>query len=454
MRVALGTSFHKVFIEPINILMFISILFIINVKLAFIALGIVPITAFIILMIGKSIRRKSKRTAEQIAGIMGNMTEILNSIRIVKAFGTENFEKSRFKKDQNKYYNLISRRAKLRLTASPITEIIGAIIGVSLLWVGGLDVLIFKTMNSEDFIRFILIMFSILGPLRLLSNVGVELQSGVASAERVFNILDTTPDIIEKNNPIELEEFNNLIELKGVSFFYETGETVIDNVSFSIHKGDMVAIVGPSGAGKSTIGDLISRFYDVKSGSISIDGIDIRDFSMSSLRKNIGIVTQETILFDETIEFNIAYGLSEYTQESLFDAARAANALTFIKDQPNGFQTIIGEKGIKLSGGQRQRLAIARAILRNPPILILDEATSSLDTTSEQKVQSALENLMKERTTIVIAHRLSTVQSSDSIIVFENGKVVEKGTHNKLISARSLYYQLYNNLNLNKIDVD
>jgi len=175
---------------------------------------------------------------------------------------------------------------------------------------------------------------------------------------------------------------------------------------------------------------------------------------MIVLRKNIGIVTQETILFDETIEFNIAYGLSEYTQESLFDAARAANALTFIKDQPNGFQTIIGEKGIKLSGGQRQRLAIARAILRNPPILILDEATSSLDTTSEQKVQSALENLMKERTTIVIAHRLSTVQSSDSIIVFENGKVVEKGTHNKLISARSLYYQLYNNLNLNKIDVD
>ena len=452
MRIALGTSFHKVLIEPINILMFILILFIINVKLAFIALGIVPITAFVILIIGQSIRRKSKRTAEQIAGIMGTMTEILNSVRIVKAFGTENFEKNRFKKDQDKYYNLISRRAKLRLTASPITETIGAMIGVLLLWVGGLDVLVYKTMNSEDFIRFILIMFSILGPIRLLSNVGVELQSGIASAERVFNILDTKPDVLQKTNPIKLEKFNNSIELKEVSFFYETGEPVVNNVSFSIDKGSMVAIVGPSGAGKSTIGDLISRFYDVESGSIVIDGIDIRDYSMESLRKNIGIVTQETILFDETIEFNIAYGLSNYTQESLVEAAKAANALTFIEEQPNGFHTVIGEKGVKLSGGQRQRLAIARAILRNHPILILDEATSSLDTESERKVQSALENLMRDRTTIVIAHRLSTVQRADLIIVLDNGEIIEKGTHNKLLGSKGLYYQLYKNLNLDNID--
>lgn len=454
MRIALGTSFHKVFIEPINILVFILILFIINVKLALIALGIVPVTAFIILSIGQSIRRKSKRTAEQIANIMGTMTEILNSVRIVKAFGTENFEKIRFKKDQDRYYNLISRRAKLRLTASPITETIGAMIGVLLLWVGGLDVLVYKIMNSEDFIRFILIMFSILAPIRLLSNVGVEIQSGIASAERVFNILDTKSDIIERINPIELQEFKSEIDLKNVSFFYETGETVINDVSFKINKGDMVAIVGPSGAGKSTIGDLISRFYDVKSGSIYIDGSDIRDYMIESLRKNIGIVTQETILFDESIEFNITYGLSNYTQKNLVNAVTAANSLSFIKRQPDAFQTVIGEKGVKLSGGQRQRLAIARAILRNPSILILDEATSSLDSESERKVQSALENLMRDRTTIVIAHRLSTVQRADLIIVLEDGEVVEKGTHEKLMASRGLYHKLYNDVNLEKANVE
>ena len=448
MRVALGTSFHKVLIEPINILVFISILFIINVKLAIIALGIVPITTFIIITIGQSIRRKSKRTAEQIASIMGTMTEILNSVRIVKAFGNESFEKIRFKKDQERYYNLISRRAKLRLTASPITETIGAIIGVLLLWIGGLDVLVYKIMNSEDFIRFILIMFSILAPIRLLSNVGVELQAGIASAERVFNILDTKPDIIEKVNPIQLKEFKSGIELKKVNFFYEEGQMVISDVSFKINKGYMVAIVGPSGAGKSTIGDLISRFYDVKSGGIFIDGSDIRDYSIESLRKNIGIVTQETILFDESIEFNITYGLNKYSQESLFDAATAANALSFITKQPKGFNTVIGEKGVKLSGGQRQRLAIARAILRNPPILVLDEATSSLDTKSERKVQSAIENLMRDRTTVVIAHRLSTVQRADLIIVLENGHVIEKGTHDTLLASKGLYSQLYKNNNL------
>tara|TARA_B100000287_G_scaffold257724_1_gene242224 strand:+ start:184 stop:2028 length:1845 start_codon:yes stop_codon:yes gene_type:complete len=448
MRVALGTSFHKVLIEPINILVFLSILFIINVKLAIIALGIVPITTFIIITIGQSIRRKSKRTAEQIASIMGTMTEILNSVRIVKAFGNESFEKIRFKKDQERYYNLISRRAKLRLTASPITETIGAIIGVLLLWIGGLDVLVYKIMNSEDFIRFILIMFSILAPIRLLSNVGVELQAGIASAERVFNILDTKPDIIEKVNPIQLKEFKSGIELKKVNFFYEEGQMVISDVSFKINKGYMVAIVGPSGAGKSTIGDLISRFYDVKSGGIFIDGSDIRDYSIESLRKNIGIVTQETILFDESIEFNITYGLNKYSQESLFDAATAANALSFITKQPKGFNTVIGEKGVKLSGGQRQRLAIARAILRNPPILVLDEATSSLDTKSERKVQSAIENLMRDRTTVVIAHRLSTVQKADLIIVLENGHVIEKGTHDTLLASKGLYSQLYKNNNL------
>ena len=445
MRIALGTSFHKVFIEPINILTFVFILFVINIKLATIALFIIPVTSFIILLIGRSIRRKSKRTAEQIAGIMGRITEILNSIRVVKAFANEDYEKDRFKKQQDKYYSLITRRAKLKLTASPITETIGAIIGVLLLWIGGLDVLVLQTMNSEDFIRFILIMFSVLGPIRLLSNVSIQLQMGIASAERVFNILDTKPDIKEKQDCINLGIFQESIELKNVGFFYENNEPVLENISFDIKKGKMVAIVGPSGAGKSTIADLISRFYDVKTGAILIDGNDLRDLNINSLRNNLGIVTQETILFDETIEFNIAYGKVQYTRSELIEAAKAANAYDFISQQPEEFQTIIGEKGSKLSGGQRQRIAIARAILRNPPILILDEATSSLDTNAEREVQIAIENLMRERTTIVIAHRLSTIKQADLIIVLENGKIVEHGNHESLLHNCELYSQLYNN---------
>jgi subfamily B ATP-binding cassette protein MsbA len=443
MRIALGTSFHKLFVEPINILMFISLLFIINTKLAIYATAIIPITAMIIFWIGRSIRRKSRRTAKQIAGIMGIITEILNSIRVVKAFGTEDIERKRFKQEQDRYYNLISKRAKLRLITSPITETIGAMIGVSLLWVGGVDVLVTGTMSSEDFIRFILILFSVLGPVRLLGNVSVNLQMGVASAERVFNILDTPPDIIEKTDALDLKDFSKEIQFDSVGFNYDGGGKVLSDVSFSIHKGSIVAIVGPSGAGKSTIADLIPRFYDVKEGAITIDGQDIRDIKLFSLRDKMGIVTQETILFDETIEFNITYGISESTEEDLIASAKAANAYDFIQDQPNGFQTVIGEKGVKLSGGQRQRIAIARAIFNNPPFLILDEATSALDTKSERLVQNALDNLMKNRTVLVIAHRLSTVKNADQIIVMDVGKIIQKGTHQELIQNDGLYNHLY-----------
>ena len=443
MRIALGTSFHKLFVEPINILMFISLLFIINTKLAIYATAIIPITAMIIFWIGRSIRRKSRRTAKQIAGIMGIITEILNSIRVVKAFGTEDIERKRFKKEQDRYYNLISKRAKLRLVTSPITETIGAMIGVSLLWIGGVDVLVTGTMSSEDFIRFILILFGVLGPVRLLSNVSVNLQTGVASAERVFNIIDTPPDIIEKPDAIDLKSFSKEIQFDKVGFNYDGGGKVLSNVSFSIHKGSIVAIVGPSGAGKSTIADLIPRFYEVKEGAITLDGQDIRDITLYSLRNNMGIVTQETILFDETIEFNITYGISESTEQDLIASARAANAYDFIQDQHNGFQTVIGEKGVKLSGGHRQRIAIARAIYNNPSFLILDEATSALDTKSERLVQNALDNLMKNRTVLVIAHRLSTVKNADLFIVIDEGKIRQKGTHQELIQKDGLYSRLY-----------
>jgi subfamily B ATP-binding cassette protein MsbA len=443
MRVALGTSFHKMFVEPINIITFIVLLFIINLKLAFYALIIVPLTLGVIFWIGRSIRRKSRRTAEQIAGIMGIITEILNSIRVVKAFGTEEFERTRFNDEQNRYYQLLFRRAKLRLIASPITEIIGAFIGVVLLWIGGMDVLVHRTMESEDFIRFILILFSVLGPVRLLSNISVEIQKGIASAERVFNILDTPPAIISKPGAPEMGTFLKGIKFKGVGFSYGNGDDVLRNITFSIPKGKVVALVGPSGAGKSTVADLVSRFYDVQAGVIEIDGEDIRDINLRSLREKMGIVTQETILFDDSIESNITYGVNSYTQEQLGNAAKAANAYDFIHDQLNGFKTIIGEKGVKLSGGQRQRLAIARAILRNPPILILDEATSSLDAQAERQVQEALVRLMKDRTTLVIAHRLSTVTMADKIVVFDHGEIKEEGTHQDLIRKDGLYRRLY-----------
>jgi len=444
MRIALGTSFHKLFVEPINILMFISLLFIINTKLAVYATAIIPFTAMIIFWIGRSIRRKSRRTAKQIAEIMNIITEILSSIRVVKAFGMEDKERNRFNQEQDRYYNLISKRAKLRLITSPITETIGAMIGVSLLWIGGVDVLVTGSMSSEDFIRFILILFSILGPVRLLSNVSVNLQTGVASAERVFNILDTPLDIIEKSGAKALDDFSKEIKFESVGFNYDESGKILSDISFSINKGSVVAIVGSSGSGKSTIADLIPRFYDVKEGMITIDGQDIRDLTLSSLRDKMGIVTQETILFNETIEFNIKYGISEFTEDDLIVSTKAANAYDFIQDQPDGFKTVIGEKGVKLSGGQRQRIAIARAIYKNPPFLILDEATSALDTKSERLVQNALDNLMKNRTVLVIAHRLSTVKNADQIIVMDEGKIIEIGSHNQLYDKEGVYYNLYN----------
>ena len=303
-----------------------------------------------------------------------------------------------------------------------------------LLWIGGSEVLADKGITSEDFIRFILIMFSALQPIRSLSNVFAEVQVGAASAERVFHILDTKPTIIDRNNAIKNVEFNDQVLFDNVSFQYEDGESkVLEDVNFSIKKGSVVALVGASGSGKSTIADLIPRFFEPSKGKIKLDNVDIRDVGIKSLRKLMGIVTQETILFNDTISGNIAYGQNEIELTKIAEAAKVANAKEFINDLPHGFDTVIGEKGVRLSGGQRQRLAIARALLKDPPILILDEATSSLDTESEKNVQEAIDNLMKDRTVLVIAHRLSTIINADQIIVLDSGKIVESGSHLSLI---------------------
>ena len=444
MRVAFGASFHKLFVEPINIILFVALLLIINLKLALISIIIVPLSGAIVILIGRSIRRKSKRTAEKIARIMSIMAENLNSIRVVKSFSMESFETDRFTSEQERYYQLIFRRAKLRLISSPIIEMIGAFIGVCLLWIGGYDVLVSQNMNSEDFIRFILILFSVLGPIRNLSNVSVELQKGFASADRVFEVLDTPELIKSKQNATIISELNDQISFNSVSFNYDGNDSVLKDVSFNMKKGTVTALVGSSGAGKSTIADLIPRFYDVVDGSVTIDGVDIKDIEIKSLRRLMGIVSQETILFNDTIGSNIKYGLRSVSDKRLELAAKNANALDFIKEQPEGFETIIGEKGVRLSGGQRQRIAIARGILKNPPILILDEATSSLDTESEYLVQTAIDNLMADRTVLVIAHRLTTVENADSILVMESGQIVASGTHQELLNQEGIYTKLYN----------
>jgi len=444
LRRALGSSFHQLLVEPINLLAFILLLFIISWKLALLSIIILPIAGLTILSIGRSIRRKSKRTAAMIAGITNIITETLSSIRVVKAFAMEEYEVQRFFKETHHYFQLILRRAKLRLLASPITETIGVMIGVLLLWVGGLEVLSGEGLTPEDFLRFILLLFAMMDPLRKLSKVNVALQTGAASAERVFSILDTPPTIVDKVDAVKIDSFKEKIRINNVSFKYESDDKVLKNISFEIEKGSIVALVGSSGAGKSTLADLIPRFYDVNNGGITIDGHDVRDLSLNSLRRLMGVVTQETILFNDTVRANIAYGQKDVYDDQVISAATAANALEFINDLADGFDTVIGEKGVKLSGGQRQRLAIARAIMKNPPILILDEATSALDTESERLVQKALETLMANRTVLVIAHRLSTVTNANKIILLDKGEIKEVGTHNDLMGKKGFYSNLYN----------
>ena len=441
---SLSVAFQKLFVEPINILTFATLLFIISWKLALIAIIIIPLAGIAIIAIGKSIRRKSRRTQKKISHIMQILSETLGSIRIVKAFVNEKEEIKKFSKETLNYLNLHLKRARLDLIAAPITESFGVVIGVILLWYGGSEVILEKGLIPEDFIRFILILFAILGPIKQMSNVNLKIQAGAASAERIFTLLDTEPQIVEVKNPINIVEFKDSLKFSNVHFEYLKGSgPVLENVNFEINKGEVVALVGPSGSGKSTIADLIPRFYDVSSGEITIDGANIKNTSLSSLRSNMGIVTQEVILFNDTIKNNISYAQPDKSENVIKEAARAANALEFIEKTPEGFDTIVGERGVKLSGGQKQRIAIARALLKNPSILILDEATSALDTESEKRVQTAIESLMKDRTALVIAHRLSTVQNADKIIVIDKGKVAEIGSHESLFEKNGIYRRLY-----------
>jgi ATP-binding cassette, subfamily B, bacterial MsbA len=444
MRVAFTQSIQSLINEPISIFILLGMLFIISPKLTLLTLMIVPISAISITKLGQSIRRRSKRSSIQIAGIMNMLHESISGIRIVKAFTMENFEIERFKKENLKFFNLTFKQDNMRNLTSPINDLIGVSIGVLLIWMGGNEVIKYGNLSPEGFLRFIVFLFAMLQPARKLGNVNAQIQLGLASAERVFSIIDTPISIKDPISPKPFTSFTNLIQYQDVTFTYENSDRAsLSNINLTINHGEVVALVGSSGAGKSTFVDLLPRFYDISSGSIVIDGIDIREITLSDLRSKMGIVTQETILFNDNIFNNIAYGMPNAILEDVVSAAKAANALEFIEELPEKFNTEIGEKGTRLSGGQRQRLSIARAILKNPEILILDEATSALDTESERKVQLAIDNLVKDRTVVVIAHRLSTIVKADRIIVFENGEIVESGNHQELLDKNGKYKKLY-----------
>ena len=439
---SIGTTFQKIIVEPINIIAFTVLLFIISWKLMLIALLIIPLSQLVIQYIGQSIRRKARRNTKQIGGILSIITENLSSTRIVKAFAMEDHEIDKFNNESWKYFGLLFRSAKLRLTSSPIIETIGVSMAVLLLWLGGSEVVIGSTLSSEDFLRFMFLLFSMLGPIRSLSNVHITLQNGYASAERIFDILDEKSDVADIGKH-KINGLNKGVIFNNVNFNYDEGSFELENISFEISKGETVALVGASGSGKSTIADLIPRFFDVSGGKIMVDNKDIKEYRLRSLRGMMGIVTQETILLNTSIWQNIVYG-SNFDEKRLAEAAEGANAVEFIDSLEAKYDTLVGERGVKLSGGQQQRIAIARAIYKNPSLLLLDEATSALDTRSERLVQNALDNLMKNRTVLVIAHRLSTIKNADRIIVLDKGTIAESGTHKELYDKNGIYYNLYN----------
>lgn len=442
---SVSTVFLNLIREPFTILVFLGIALSISWKLTLASVLVLPPSIAIIAWIGIKLRKQSGILQERMAELTNLIYETITGVKIVKAYGMEQFEKKKFAEETYRFFKTSLRIVRIRNSASPLTEFLSVLVGVVMIYVGGKFVLEGQSLKASEFLGFLFALFQLMPPIKELSAVNNKIQESTAAGNRVFEVLDTQPAIVDHPEAVPLNSFNKEIEFINVAFHYDDGEEeALSDINFSVNKGEIIALVGPSGGGKSTLVDLIPRFYDTTAGEILIDGIPIKKIKIKDLRARMGIVTQETILFNDTIKNNIAYGLENFPMEKIIDAAKAANAHNFILELPKQYDTIIGEKGIKLSGGQRQRISIARAILKNPEIMIFDEATSALDNESEVLVQEALEKLMQNRTTFVIAHRLSTIRKADKIIVIDKGKIVQVGNHESLFEdINGIYRKFY-----------
>lgn len=440
---ALLASLTTLVREPLQMLAFIFTLFALNPKLALIGLGIAVTSILLINVLGKTLKQYAARVQENIGGFMSVAQEMIAGVKVVKSFGMESYEVGRFKEETDKHFKFSRRLTRIRQTITPLNETLAITGFIAILWFGGQEVFAGR-LNGSDLFFFLIALIQLMQPVRTLSEVMGRLHEGAAAADNVFSVLDAVPSVRSGVVPAP-RAHTEPIRFEHVSFSYRnSNEQALYNVTFEIEPQKVIALVGPSGAGKTTLVDLVSRFYDPVSGRIILEGLDIRDYELNSLRKLFGIVTQDTILFHDTVFNNIAYGNRDASYEMVIEAAKAAKAHDFIVTMPNGYDTIAGDRGVRMSGGQRQRIAIARALVKDPPILIFDEATSALDTESEKLVQEAIERLFEHRTAIVIAHRLSTIQKADTIIVIEDGKIVEAGKHDNLLSNKGLYERLYN----------
>ncbi len=438
---SVANSFSAAFKELFTLISFLYVLFKISLSLSAFAFLVIPISGGFIAIIVRQMRKEARDGQNRLGGLISLMDEVFGGMRVVKGFNAEGFIRRKFQTENEGYQRSIKSMAYKREMSSPFSEFMGVFVVALILLFGGQMVLSGESeLSAEQFITYIAIFSQVMRPAKEISNAFSNTQRGIAAGERVLELLDAQNAIPEKDNPLKIGHFEHEIAVNNVCFEYDKNARVLHDISFRLPKGKTVALVGSSGGGKSTIADLVPRFYDPTEGSITIDGYDLRDLSVASLRNQMGIVTQESILFNDTIYNNIVFG-ADATDEEVYRAAKIANAHQFIIDQPDGYQTIIGERGTKLSGGQRQRISIARAVLRNPPVLILDEATSALDTESEKLVQDALTRLMANRTVLVIAHRLSTIQHADEILVIHQGRIIERGTHSQLLENQDGFYR-------------